>query len=124
MRATHRHRIRCAIFLSAMALAASTIACLAGPCSPEIASVQARLDAGLAAKARTGPMAPEAPGALQHHQPTPGSIAASESKLGEISPEKAKVIRDAMTRARQADQAGDKAACEQALEEVRRSIGP
>jgi hypothetical protein len=80
--------------------------------------MQARLDAGLAAKARTGPTAPEAPSALQHHQPTPGSIASSESKLGEISSDKAKVIRDAMARARQADQAGDKTACEQALEEI------
>ncbi len=121
---TRRHPIRCAIFLSAAALAASTIACLASPCSPEIARMQARLDAGLEAKARTGPSAPEASSALRHHQPTPGSIAATESGLGEISPEKAKVIREATARARQADQAGDKTACEQALAEVQRTIGP
>jgi hypothetical protein len=44
--------------------------------------------------------------------------------LGKISPEKAKIIREAMARAREADEAGNKAACEQALEEVERAISP
>ena len=86
--------------------------------------MQARLDAGLAAKARSGPTAPESSGALAHHQPTPGSIAAAERSLGEISPEKGKIIREAMARAREADQAGDKAGCEQALKEVEQTVGP
>jgi hypothetical protein len=110
--------------LTAAALTVSTIACSAGPCAPEIARMQARLDAGLEAKAATGQSAPESPGALSHRQPTPGSIAAVESGLGEISPEKARAIREAMARAREADQAGDKVACEQALAEVQRTIGP
>lgn len=117
------HPIRCAISLSAAALALSTIACSAGPCSPEIARMQARLDAGLQAKAGTGPSAPESSGALRHRQPTPGSIASAEIGLGELSPEKAKIIREAMAQARAADRAGDKAACEQALTQVQRTIG-
>jgi hypothetical protein len=86
--------------------------------------LQARLDAGLAGKAASGPTAPESAGALAHHQPTPGSIAAAERKPGEISPEKGQIIREAMAKAREADQAGDKEACERALEEVERTIGP
>ena len=79
--------IRRLLELSAAALAASTIACSAGPCSPEIERMQARLDARLQAAARAGPSAPESSRALHHRQPTPGSIASAEIGLGEISPE-------------------------------------
>jgi len=110
--------------LSAAVLVATSMACLAGPCSSEIAAVQARLDARLAAKAATGPSAPESAEALRHRQPTPRSIAEALIALGKISPEKAKIIGGAMTRARDADQAGDKAACEDALREVEQALGP
>jgi hypothetical protein len=108
--------------LSIAAFVASTMACAAGPCASEIAAMQARLDANLATIARSGPTAPESAGALEHHQPTPGSIAAAERKLGEIPPEANQPITKAMAKAQEADQAGDKAACEQALEEVERTI--
>jgi hypothetical protein len=108
--------------LSIAAFVASTMACAAGPCAPEIAAMEARLDANVAAIARSGPTAPESAGALEHHQPTPGSIAAAERKLGEIPPEANQIITEAMAKAQEADQAGDKAACEQALEEVDRTI--
>lgn len=110
--------------LSAAVLVASMLACSAGPCSSDIARMQARLDARLGAAAARGPSAPESAGALAHRQPTPGSIASAEQRLGEISPEKGKIIREAMARARAADQAGNTMACEQALEEVERTIGP
>lgn len=110
--------------LSAAALAASTIHCSAGPCLAEIERMQARLNARLESAAGAGLSAPQSSDALLHHQPTPGSIARAEIQLGELSPEKAKVIREAMTRARAADQTGDEAACEQALAEVQRTIGP
>src|SRR5229473_1393030 len=100
------------MMLSAAALVASTTAVYAGPCSNEIDRVQARVDAKLEATARTGPSAPESSAALLHRQPTPGSIAAAESKLGEIS---AAAIAAAMTRAREADRGGNQSACEQAL---------
>lgn len=73
---------------------------------------------------RGRPAAPESPSALRHHQPTPGSIASAERGLGEISPENGKIISSAMAQARVADQAGDKAACDQALKQVERAIGP
>jgi hypothetical protein len=115
---------RLSLALSAATLAASTIAGYAGPCSPDIDRMQARIDAKLEAVARTGPMATEGSAALLHRQPTPGSIAAAESRLGEISPEKVAAVRAAMGRAREADGTGDKAACDRALAEVQRTFGP
>lgn len=113
----------CPLALAAAILAATTAASSAGPCSSDIARMQARLDARLAATAKTGQSSPESDSALAHHQPTPGSIAAAERKLGELSAEKGKIISEAMAKARQADQAGDKAACALALREVERAIG-
>jgi hypothetical protein len=41
----------------------------------------------------------------------------------EISPQTVNAIRQAMARARAADDAGGKVACEQALADVRRTLG-
>ncbi|HKN08476.1 MAG TPA: hypothetical protein VJ376_03195 [Pseudomonadota bacterium] len=109
--------------LIAVVLAASISATFAGPCSDEIDRVQARVDAKLEAVAGSGPSAPESAAALRSRQPTPGSIAAAESRLGDISSGTAAALRAAMLRAREADRAGDANACEQALAEVRRAIG-
>jgi hypothetical protein len=113
-----------AAVLGAAALALSTLPATAGPCLQEIARVQSQIDAKLAARAAAGPTARESSGALLHHQPTPGSIAAAEARLGEISAETAAALAAAMARAREADRAGDMSACEQALADARRSIGP
>ena len=116
--------LRRLVVLTAAALAVSTIAVYAGPCTRDIDRMQARLDAKLEAKAATGATAPESTAATMHRQPTPGSIAAAEGKLGEVSPQKAAAVGAAMARARAADNAGDKGACEQALAEVQTAIGP
>ena len=71
------------LMLTAAALAASTSAGHAGPCSPEIDRMQARVDAMIAATAAAGPTGRESDAALMHRQPTPGSIAAAEERLGE-----------------------------------------
>ncbi len=112
------------LVLSAAALAVSMSAGYAGPCSQEIDRVQAQVDAKVEAAARAGPTAPESPGALLHHQPTPGSIEAAEGRLGEMSSATVAAVAADMARAREADRAGDQSACEQALAEVRRAIGP
>jgi hypothetical protein len=52
-----------------------------------------------------------------HRQPTPGSIAVVEAKLGDVSPGKVQAVEALMTRAREADRAGDRDAIEQALAE-------
>jgi len=112
------------LVLTAAALAGSMSAAYAGPCSQEIDRMQPRVDAAVEAAARAGPTASESSAALRHRQPTPGSIAAAESKLGEASSRTVEAAVAGMARAREADRAGDQGACEEALAEVRRAIDP
>lgn len=112
------------ILISAVAVAASMSIAHAGPCSPEIDTVQTRVDAKLAANASAGPSAKESTDALAHRQPTPRSIAKAEEGLREMSAETAAAVKQSLERARAANSAGDKNACEQALAEVKRLIGP
>jgi hypothetical protein len=86
--------------------------------------MQARIDAKMGQKAAAGPAARESTAATTHRQPTPGSIAAAEEKLGEVSAQTAEAIARDMARARAADSAGDNSACERALADVQRAIGP
>ena len=108
----------------AAALAASMSASYAGPCAHEIDRMQAQVDARLEAKAAAGPAARESTAATMNRQPTPESMAAAEARLGEVSPQKMEAVAAAMARARAADAAGDKSACEQALADAQRAIGP
>lgn len=94
----------------------------AGPCIDDIAQVQARYDARLNAAAASGPSAPQSTAATLHHQPTPNSVAGAEVKLGEMSPEKTEAFAAAMKRAREADAAGNRDACEQALGDARGAL--
>ena len=86
--------------------------------------MQARIDTKLEAKAAAGPTARQGAGIGMHVQPTPRSVGAAEVGLGEVSPQTFDAVRQAMLRARAADSAGDKNACEQALAEVERAIRP
>ena len=106
------------VMLSAGAVAASTIASEASPCSPEIYRMEARIEARLNAKAAAGSTAQESSEALLHRQPTPRTIAAAESTLGTVSPQKLDAITQGMARAREADSAGDLYACRRALSDV------
>ena len=58
--------------------------------------------------------------ATTHRQPTPGSVAAAEAELGNISSEQLQAVQVLMTEAREADRAGNQSACEQVLGRVRR----
>jgi hypothetical protein len=111
----------------ALACVAALVACMsegyAGPCSDEIDSMQARVDTKLDAVAGSGLSAPQSSQAQLHRQPTPGSIAEAEARLGELSVATVEAVKAAMVRAREADAIGDKAACEQALAEVRHKLG-
>jgi hypothetical protein len=107
----------------AVALFASTSLAHAGPCLDEIAQVQQRIDSTLEQIAASGRTARQGTG-LTHVQPTPRSIAAAEAQLGEVAPEKIDAARQAMVRARAADATGDKAACEEALADAKRALGP
>jgi type 1 fimbria pilin len=115
-------RIPHALVCIAIVLAASTSATFANPCSQEIDRVQATIDAKLEAQAAAGRPARESTAATMHRQPTPGSIAAAEVNLGDISAEKIQAVETLMMRAREADRANDSSACEQALAEVQRVL--
>ena len=95
----------------------------AGPCSDDIAKMQARIDAKAHAMAAAGPTGRQV-GASTHVQPTPRSIGAAEEKLGAVPDGTVAAVRQAMLRARAADSAGDKNACEQALADAQQAIGP
>jgi hypothetical protein len=106
----------------AIVLAVWTSATFAGPCSKEIDRVQVKIDAKLEARAAAGGSARESTAATLHRQPTPDSIAAAEAKLGDVPEEKVQAVESLMTRAREADRAGDQSACEQALAEAQRLL--
>ena len=105
-------------------LAASIGAAHAGPCAAQIDQMQARFDAKLAAAARSGPTARESVAATDHRQPTPDSIAAAEAKLGDLKPQTLEAVESGLMRARKADAEGNRTACEAALAEAQRAIGP
>jgi hypothetical protein len=115
--------IRQRFFLSAAALCLLTLPCQAGPCTKDIDSMQARIDAHLGKTAAAGPSAKQSVGAQMHRQPTPGSMANAERQLGELSPETIVKVNAAMDRAGKADAAGDDVACKQALAEVAEALG-
>lgn len=116
--------IRHLVVISASALCFLTLPCQAGPCTKDIQSMQARIDAHLGKTAAAGPSAKQSVEAQMHRQPTPGSMASAERKLGELSPSTIVKVNEAMDRAQKADTAGDAAGCRQALDEVARTIGP
>jgi hypothetical protein len=108
--------------LGAVITAALASVAHAGPCSSDIDRMQARIDAKLDATATVGRSAPESTDALRHRQPTPGSVGAAEEKLGDISAKRMEAVTQAMARARAADSAGDKSACERALADAEHAI--
>jgi hypothetical protein len=116
-------RIRRSVIACAAALVVSMSASYAGPCSQEIDQVQAEIDAKLDSNAAAGSSALESTAATMHRQPTPKSIEAAESQLGEVSPEKVQAVTAAMARAREADRDGDESACWQALADAQRARG-
>ena len=113
-------RIQHALVCIAIVFAVSTSATFASPCSQEIDRVQAGIDAKLEAQAAAGRSASKSTSATMHRQPTPGSIAAAEAEVGDISSEQLQAVQVLMTEAREADRAGNQSACEQALGTVRR----
>jgi len=110
--------------IGAAGLLLSVLPAQAGPCTKDIVSMQARIDAHLGKAAAAGPTADQSVGAQMHRQPTPNSIANAERKLGDLSPTTIVKVNAAMDRAQKADVAGDEKGCRQALAEVARIIAP
>jgi hypothetical protein len=113
--------LACAIALGCIAPVSASYA---GPCFDDIGRMQGLIDAKLEAKAAAGPSAREGVRAGMSDQPTPRSMATVEERLGEISPQTVNAVAQAMARARAADAAGDKSACEKALAEAQSALGP
>jgi phage-related minor tail protein len=108
--------------LSAGMMATATIAASAGPCTDKIEQIQESVSARLEQIVAAGPAAPESVGAGLHYQSTPYSIAAEESKLGQLRQATIDDVKSALTRARDADRLGDLDSCERALREVENLI--
>jgi hypothetical protein len=111
-----RHGLICgagaAFLLAAPANAAS--------CAVQIDQVQTQLDAALAQHAKTAPFAVESKSATLNRQPTPGSIARAEDKIGAWDGGDKAVA--ALGRARDAQAAGKSADCFKALHEAKDAI--
>ena len=111
------------LVLGATALALSTQPSRAGPCAQDIDRAWAQVDAKIYARIAAGRSAPENVIGLLHHQPTLSSIVAAEKALGQgWTPVEVAVA--ALARAREADQAGDRSACDQTLAQVQHTIEP
>lgn len=109
--------------LAFAALALLTAPAHAGPCTDELYQADVAINQRLAAAAEQGKSAAQSLGAQLHRQPTPGSIASAEGKLGDLSDADVDAIEKDMDAARKADSAGDKAGCDKALADVHRILG-
>ena len=110
------------ILLGAGLLFLLTLPCQAGPCAKDIERVTLAINTRLGAIAAAGPSTSQSVEAQMHRQPTPRSMAQAERKLGELPESKIAVVRAAIQRAREADAAGDLAACQKALAEVEQEL--
>jgi hypothetical protein len=115
-------KVRKLFVLGTAAVAFSAQPGLANPCSQDIDRAWVQVNAKIQARVGAGRSAPQSTIALLHHQPTPSSIAAAEEALVDVwLPMETAVA--ALARAREADRANDRIACEAALAEVQRVTG-
>ena len=115
---------RLTIATGAAALAILSAPAFAGPCENEIYQADLALGKRLNAAAAGGRTGTESTFATRHRQPTPATVAGAEAKLGELTEADVERIETFMDEARKADAANDKAACEKALAEARKILGP
>jgi hypothetical protein len=111
----------------AMASTSATLMVLAapayaGPCTDRIYAADLAVGKLLDAVAAQGTPAPESSFATMHRQPTPGTVASAEEKAGNLSSAQVEAITRTLDAARDADDKGDRAACEKALNEVDRML--
>ncbi len=97
---------------------------MAGPCTQQIATVQANFDVRLKQVAAIGPTADETTSAKLHHQPTAASVAGAEQQADMMSLEKQKAFQAAIDHARAADKAGNAEACEKDVATAKATMAP
>jgi len=119
----HRRRdpTRAVLVVTSMIVLGGAGPTLAGPCTGDILTLQAKVDASIDKTAGTGDTAKQSTSAQLHRQPTPQSIAQAESKAGD-APTGDKALA-ALAAARKADEAGDSKACSAAVAEVKKELG-
>jgi hypothetical protein len=116
-------RYREVLVLSAVLAALSTQPGRANSCSQDIDRVWVQLNAKIQARSAAGRSVPQSTIGLLHRQPTQSSVAAAEKTLVDVwLPMETAVA--ALSRARKSDHANDSVACEEALAEAHRVIGP
>jgi hypothetical protein len=94
--------------IGASAFLLLTFPCEAGLCSRDIVRVQTDIDAKLNKLAATEPFEQQSTEAQMHRQPTLGSMAEMDKRLRSLSASVFEQVKDAIDRARKADDAGDK----------------
>ena len=114
--------LRNAIAPAATALALFSWPADAGPCTDRIAQANVAVEKLLDAAAAKGKPAAESTFATMHRQPTPGTVASAEGKAGELSSDQVDAITKKLDAARDADNKGDRAACEKAMNEAERML--
>ena len=97
---------------------------MAGPCQQDIIQAETALDQRLNSAAAAGGTATESHFATMHRQPTPGTVAGAEERLGDLPPAQVTAANRDLDTARKSDAAGDAAGCQAALDRVRRVLGP
>jgi len=96
----------------------------AGPCTDRIYRADLAVENILDAAASNGKPAAQSTFATMHRQPTPATVASAEQKTGALSSAQVEAITAKLDAARDADDKGDSAACEKALNEVDRMLKP
>ena len=115
---------RATLALTALVLAFCAGPAYAGPCTDEIYQADVALGKRLDAAAAGGKTGAESTFATLHRQPTPATIAGAEARLGDLPPADVERIGKFLDDARAADARNDKPACEAALAEARKILGP
>ena len=116
--------MRAAVAMSAVAWAFCSGPAHAGPCADEIYQADVALAKKLGTAAVRGKAGTESTFATINRQPTPATVAGAEAKLGDLAEADVERIEKFLDDARKADAANDKPACEAALTEARKILGP
>lgn len=116
--------VRNAIAPAATALALIATPAHAGPCTDRIYQADLAVEKILDAAASNGKPAAQSTFATMHRQPTPGTVASAEQQAGDLSSAQVEAITEKLDAARDADDKGDSAACDRALNEVDRMLKP
>ena len=114
--------VRATAAVAGMAFILGAVSAQAGPCTDRIYQTGVDVAKLLNSAAAQGRTQPQSTFATMHRQPTPGSIASAEQEAGDLTPEEAQAVTEAMDEARHADDEGDRAACEKALSDVDRIL--